>query len=103
MYIGWCKNMILFNPLKMGGLTVDEFIRAKEYYDACCTAEYVLDNYEPRPTEREALTIGYLVRDKMNKNNVCDGDSECYYIDKILEKEELWKEEPNGSKELSEL
>lgn len=89
--------MILFNPLKMGGLSIGEFITAKDYYEACCTAEYILDNCEPKPTEREALKIGYLVRELMYKWDEYNGDAEVRAIDEILQKPELWKEEANGS------
>lgn len=89
--------MILFNPLKMGGLSIGEFIAAKDYYEACCTAEYILDNCEPKPTEREALTIGYLVRELMYIWDEYNGDAEVRAIDEILQKPELWKEEANGS------
>ena len=89
--------MILFNPLKMGGLSIGEFIAAKEYYEACCTAEYILDNCEPKPTAKEALVIGYLVRELMYKWDEYNGDAEVRAIDVILQKPELWKEEANGS------
>lgn len=94
MYIGLYKEdaMVLFNPLKMGGMKIHEFIEAKEYYEACCTAEWVLENCEPKLTEQEALKIGYLVRDYMRKADVCDGDSEVYYIDRILQAEHLWRD-----------
>lgn len=88
--------MVLFNPLKMGGLNINEIIPVIEYYEACCTAEYILENCEPKPTEREALRLGYLVRDRMRKDNVCDGDSEVFYINKYLQAEHLWKEDANG-------
>lgn len=84
--------MILFNPTKMGGLSIGEFITAKDYYEACCTAEYVLDNCEPKPTEKEALRIGYLVREVMYKWDEYNGDAEVRAIDIILQKPHLWKE-----------
>ena len=89
--------MILFNPLKMGGLKLEEVTAVIDYYDACCTAEYILENCEPRPTEREALEIGYLVRELMNKKDTFSGDLEVECIDEILQKSELCKEEANGS------
>ena len=89
--------MILFNPLKMGGLKLEEVTAVIDYYDACCTAEYILENCEPRPTEREALEIGYLVRELMNKRDTFSGDLEVECIDEVLRRPRLWKEEANGS------
>lgn len=89
--------MVLFNPLKMGGLKLEEVTAVIDYYDACCTAEYILENCEPRPREREALEIGYLVRELMNKRDTFSGDLEVECIDEILQKPELWKGETNGS------
>lgn len=100
MYIGSQikeENMVLFNPLKMGGLKVEEVTAIIDYYEACCTAEYILENCEPCPTEKEALEIGYLVRELMNKRDTFSGSLEVECINEILQKPELWKEEANGS------
>lgn len=83
---------MLFDPEKMGGLTINTIIPIIDYYEACATAEFILENYEPKPTEEEALKIGYLVREHMRKADVCDGDSEVYYIDRILRAEHLWRD-----------
>jgi hypothetical protein len=49
------------------GVTLNEFDmqRIKEYYEAHCTAEYLIDNYEL--TEEKAVELGYDVRRLMFK------------------------------------
>jgi hypothetical protein len=81
----------------MGGLRIEEVTAVIDYYNACCTAEYILENCEPRPTEKEALKIGYLVRDLMNKRDAFSGDLEVECIDEVLRRPRLWKEGANGS------
>lgn len=83
---------MLFDPEKMGGLTVNNIVPVIDYYEACATAEFILENYEPKPTEEEALRLGYLVRDSMRKNDVYDGDSEVFYINHYLQAEHLWRD-----------
>lgn len=76
--------MILFNPLKMGGMKTHELIPCIEYYEACCTAEYILENCEPKMSEEKALEIGYEVRRRMRKADRCDGDAEVEFINEVL-------------------
>lgn len=49
------------------GITLDmsEMSQVNFYYEAACTAEYLLDNYEV--SEEKALDYGYEVRRLMNK------------------------------------
>lgn len=67
------------------GITLDvhDLINIHEYYEAACTAEYLMDNYDL--TENEAMRLGADVRRYMDKNNV----TENIAIDEILSKENL--------------
>lgn len=48
-------------------LNAAELSLINEYYEAACTAEYVLENYSPITDEAQAMEIGHEVRRKMNK------------------------------------
>lgn len=54
------------------GITLDvyDLINIHEYYEAACTAEYLMDNYDL--TEEQAMELGARVRRYMNKNNVTE-------------------------------
>ena len=64
------------------GITLDvyDLINIHEYYEAACTAEFVMENYEVSD-EVQALQIGYDVRRLMDKYDY----SELEAIDKIME------------------
>ena len=49
------------------GVTLDvyDLIKIHEYYEAACTAEYLIDNYDV--TEEEAMKLGHEVRILMQK------------------------------------
>lgn len=48
------------------GITLNEFdmYDIKKYYEAACTAEYIMDNYDV--TEEEAMKLGWEVRRLMD-------------------------------------
>lgn len=46
-------------------LSMSDMCQINEYYEAACTAEYLIDNYEV--TEEEAMNLGYDVRRLMKK------------------------------------
>ena len=64
------------------GITLDvgDLIEIHRYYEAACTAEFVMENYEVSD-EDQALQIGYDVRRLMDKYDY----SELEAIDKIME------------------
>lgn len=66
---------------KVKGITLDvnDLIKIHEFYEASCTAEYLVDNYNIAD-EDEALTLGYEARWLMYKY---DYDEETA-IDKVL-------------------
>ena len=70
------------------GITLDvwDLINIHRYYEAACTAEFVMENYEVSD-EDQALQIGYDVRRLMDRYDC----SELEAIDKIME--EIDKEE----------
>lgn len=51
-------------------LNVHDLINIHEYYEAACTAEYLMDNYDL--TEEQAMKLGARVRSYMDKNNVTE-------------------------------
>ena len=66
------------------GVTLDDFdlMECHKYYEAACTAEYLMENYNITD-EDEAMNLGYEVRRLMNKY---DYDEETA-IDEVLRKE----------------
>ncbi len=64
------------------GITLDasDLCKINTYYEAACTAEYLLDNYEQIESEEQAMDIGYEVRRMMNKY----GYSEDEAIDEVM-------------------
>lgn len=52
---------------KIKGITLDvmEMHKIKEYYEAYCTAEYIVENYDI--SECDAIQLGYEVRRRMDK------------------------------------
>ena len=64
------------------GITLDvgDLINIHAYYEAACTAEFVMDNYKVSD-EVQALQIGYDVRKLMDKYDY----SELEAIDKVME------------------
>lgn len=67
------------------GVTLDvyDLINIHEYYEAACTAEYLMDNYDL--TEEQAMELGARVRRYMDKNNV----TEDIAIEEIMSREEF--------------
>lgn len=61
-------------------LSVSDLIAIDRYYEAACTAEYLLENYEQVTTEELAMELGYEVRRKMNKYGYNEEDA----IDEVL-------------------
>lgn len=57
---------------KIKGVTLDvnDLINIHEYYEAACTAEYLMDNYDV--DKDKAMSLGASVREYMNKNNVTE-------------------------------
>lgn len=68
------------------GITLDayELQELHEYYEAACTAEYLMENYDISD-ESTAMHLGYEVRRFMDKF----GGDEEYAIDEVLRKENL--------------
>ena len=62
-------------------LNQSEIAEIDKYYEAACTANYVLDNYPEVRTEGLAMEIGYEVRRKMNKY----GYDEAEAIEEVME------------------
>ena len=54
------------------GVTLDvyDLIKIHEYYEAACTAEYLMDNYGL--TEEQAMELGARIRRYMDRNNVTE-------------------------------
>lgn len=75
----------LFN-YTVNGVTLGahELMEISKYYEACCTAEYILENddYGIHDVD-EALEIGYEVRELM-VDDTNDGDVELDCIEDVL-------------------
>ena len=54
---------------KIKGITLNDYdlMEINRYYEAACTAEYILDTYPEIKTKEEAMELGYAVRELMDK------------------------------------
>jgi hypothetical protein len=89
---------MLFDASKMGGMSVKQMVEAVKYYEACCTAEYGMENFEPvdyEMSDEDWINIGYAVRARMNDYDYCDGQLESDLIAEELER--FLKEVKHGS------
>lgn len=77
-------NMEIKYEIKGISLNADDLVDIHKYYEAACTAEYIMENYNITD-ESEAMHLGYEVRRLMDKY---DYDEE-YAIDEALRKEGL--------------
>ena len=68
-------------PIKGVILNVSDLAQIHAYYEAACTAEYLLDNYPCVTTEEQAMDLGYEVRRRMVKYDY----TELEAIDALLE------------------
>ena len=59
-------------------LTEWDMYDIKKFYEAHCTAEYILENYDV--TEEKAIELGYEVRRLMDKYDYYEEDA----IDKVM-------------------
>lgn len=55
-------------------LDVNELSRLHEYYEAACTAEFIMENYKIKD-EDKAMEIGYEVRRQMFKYDLMEDEA----------------------------
>ena len=59
--------------LKIDGkpLTINQMLSIRDYYEACCTAEYLIDNHSAYGINNDtiAIKLGYQVRESMADND----------------------------------
>ena len=67
-------NKLFEYEIKGIKLDVEDMIRIHNYYEAACTAEYVMYNYGINSDE-EALKIGYNVRGLMDKYGYTENEA----------------------------
>lgn len=79
---------MLFERHLMGGHSIPVLQDIIHYYEACCTAEFILDNWTDI-CEDAALEIAYEVRERMRDEEVCSGEDECRIIGQVIAR---WKE-----------
>lgn len=70
--------------LNINGMTLseNELRKVKEYYEAACTAEYMLENFDEIENEEQAMELGYGARRIMSKYNMAEDDA----IEEVMEK-----------------
>ena len=81
---------------KINGVVLDihDLIEVSEYYEAACTADWVLETYSDLvSSEEEALSIGYEVRRKMNDWGRCSGQDEEDAIVEVLKERGILKDD----------
>ena len=81
---------MLFDPKQMGGMSPEDFMWAKEYYNACLVAQYVQENFKPELSDEDALQIGYIVNDKMSDLEL--GAEEAEFIREAIYDYEMGEE-----------
>lgn len=71
------------------GVTLDiyDMINIHKYYEAACTAEYLMENYEL--TDEDAMKLGYEVRRMMDKHGLYEEDA----IEKVMSNMDDYLEE----------
>lgn len=75
-------------------LDIHDMIQISEYYEAACTAEWILENYSDLvKSEEEALQIGYEARELMSDWGRCTGQDEEDAIVEILKERGLWHDD----------
>ena len=63
-------------PIKGVTLTMSDMAQVDQYYEAACTAEYLIENYpELYGTLEKALSAGYEVRRRMQKYGFDESDA----------------------------
>lgn len=67
--------MVIEYTIKGITLSVSDLIDINRYYEAACTAEYLLENYEQVTSEEQAMELGYEVRRKMDKYGYSEEDA----------------------------
>lgn len=67
--------MVIEYKIKGITLSQSDLIDIDRYFEAACTAEYLLENYEQVTTEEQAMELGYEVRRKMDKYGYCEEDA----------------------------
>ena len=60
-------------------LSINELATLHGYYETCCTAEFLMENYDISD-EEEAIFLGYRVRERMDKYSL----TEDVAIDEIM-------------------
>ncbi len=83
------NNKELFKvEVESGELSISDLVDIKEYYEACCTAEYLMDNYGI-DSEEKAIELGYEVRERMADARSNDyGTEEAEAIYEVMNEDE---------------
>jgi hypothetical protein len=79
---------MLFDKEQMYGLSISAVLEVIDYYEACCTAEFILDNW-PGICEDAAFEIAREVRARMHDEEVCSGEDESRIIGQVIAE---WRE-----------
>lgn len=90
---GWdCNSILILNPdvvrelpkfeYEINGtkLRIEDLACVSNYYQAACTAEYLIENYPEFDSLEKAMSVGYQVRDLM----LLHGYNEAEGIDYVL-------------------
>ena len=56
-------------------LSEQELTQIHSYYEAACTAEYLMDNFECVDNEQLAMSLAYKVRERMSKYHQSEEDA----------------------------
>ncbi len=77
------KNKLFSVAVNDISLKIEDLVNITNYYEACCTAEYIMENddYNFNGTEEEAIALGYEVRECMDKYNLDEAEA----IENVLE------------------
>lgn len=67
--------MAFTTEIKGVTLTMNDMAMIHNYYEAACTAEYIMENYPNITNESDALELGYMVRHLMSKYDLSELDA----------------------------
>ncbi|MBQ7504687.1 MAG: hypothetical protein IJT79_05150 [Ruminococcus sp.] len=97
---GWdCNSILVLNPevvrevpkyeydINGTRLFVEDLVIINNYYQAACTAEYLIENYPEFDTLEKAMSAGYRIRGLMLYHDYSESEAIDYYLSRKSKRE----------------